>query len=173
MKNKSLRFFTGIMCAAMLLGSTITAMAEVTETQTVNQDEAEGGTTRDVEVLYEQDSTFTVTIPKTIVLDETKTSDYEVNVTGDISSDKQVSVTPQDTIDDVDGVNFYMQDQSGATITKEDVAATVTQDVTVWSSNDVAVENGTTQNGNVSATDLSSGSWKGTFTFDIALEDVQ
>ena len=66
-----------------------------------------------------------------------------------------------------------MQDQSGATITKEDVAATVTQDVTVWSSNDVAVENGTTQNGNVSATDLSSGSWKGTFTFEIAHEDVQ
>lgn len=171
MKNK---LITAAMAASMIMGSTLPAFAATTETQGVGKAEATDGTTRETDVLYSQSSTFSVTIPKTIVLDgATKDSDYTVNVKGDISSDKQVSVAPQDAIDSVDGINFYMKDVSAAANKKADVEANVVQDATVWSSAEVCVAStGTTKDGNVSAPSISAGSWKGTFTFNIALQDA-
>lgn len=164
MKNKIL---TSLMAATMVMGSTMPVFAATTAQQTVNQTEADPGTTRETEVTYTQSSTFTVTIPKTIALDgSTKTADYDVNVKGDIASDKQVKVAP-DTI-------FKMVDQSTAAKKKTDVDASVTQAETTWSSTEVNVaQTGTTKTGNISATGLTSGSWKGTFNFSVAMSDVQ
>lgn len=164
MKNKIL---TSLMAATMIMGSVVPVFAATTENQNVSQVEADQGTTRPVEVTYIQSSTFTVTIPKTIVLDgSTKTSDYDVNVKGDISSDKQVKVAPDTT--------FKMKDQSNATKKKTDVDATVTQEETTWSSSEVNVTTtGTTKTGNISAIGLTAGSWKGTFNFSVAMSDVQ
>lgn len=170
-KNK---LITAATAATMIMGSAMPVFAATTETQGVGEEEATAGTTRETDVLYSQSSTFSVTIPKTIVIDgTTKDSDYTVNVKGDISSDKQVSVAPQDAIDSVDGINFYMKDVSAATNKKADVEATVTQASTAWSSAEVGVAStGTTKDGNVSAPTISAGSWKGTFTFNIALQDA-
>lgn len=164
MKNKIL---TSLMAATMVMGSTMPVFAATTAQQTVNQTEADPGTTRETEVTYTQSSTFTVTIPKTIALDgSTKTADYDVNVKGDIASDKQVKVAPDTT--------FKMVDQSKAAKKKTDVDASVTQAETTWSSTEVNVaQTGTTKTGNISATGLTSGSWKGTFNFSIAMSDVQ
>lgn len=164
MKNKIL---TSLMAATMVMGSTMPVFAATTAQQTVNQTEAEPGTTRETEVTYTQSSTFTVTIPKTIALDgSTKTADYDVNVKGDIASDKQVKVAPDTT--------FKMVDQSKAAKKKTDVDASVTQAETTWSSTEVNVTTtGTTKTGNISATGLTSGSWKGTFNFSVAMSDVQ
>ena len=161
-KNK---LITTLMAGTMIFSSALPVFATVDETQNVEQEEASTGTTRPAEVLYEQASTFSVTIPKTITLDgETKSSDYNINVKGDISSDKQVSVAPD--------TSFMMVDQSQATNKKADVEATVTQNETIWSSIEVCTTDGTNKNGSILAEDLSSGSWKGTFTFTIAMEDV-
>lgn len=172
MKNKIL---TSLMAATMVMGSAMPVFAATTATDTVNETQAENGTTREAEVTYTQSSTFTVTIPKTIVLDgQSKTSDYNVNVKGDISSDKQVTVAPQDAIDSIDGINFYMKDQSSAAKKKADVEANVAQAETVWSSAEVDVANvGTTKTGNVASPKISAGSWRGVFTFDIAMNDAQ
>lgn len=172
MKNKIL---TSLMAASMIMGSAVPVFAATTEDQHVSQAEADPGTTRETEVKYSQSSTFTVTIPKTIVLDgQTKASDYNVNVKGDISSDKQVSVAPQDAIDSIDGINFYMKDQSSAKKKKDDVEANVAQAETVWSSAEVDVANvGTTKTGNVASSKISAGSWRGVFTFNIAMNDAQ
>lgn len=172
MKNKIL---TSLMAASMIMGSAVPVFAATTEDQHVSQAEADPGTTRETEVKYSQSSTFTVTIPKTIVLDgQSKASDYNVNVKGDISSDKQVTVAPQDSIDSIDGINFYMKDQSSAKKKKDDVEATVTQAETVWSSAEVDVANvGTTKTGNVTSPKISAGSWRGVFTFNIAMNDAQ
>lgn len=172
MKNKIL---TSLMAASMIMGSAVPVFAATTEDQHVSQAEADPGTTREAEVTYTQSSTFTVTIPKTIVLDgSTKTSDYDVNVKGDISSDKQVTVAPQDAIDSIDGINFYMKDQSSAAKKKADVEANVAQAETVWSSAEVDVANvGTTKTGNVASPKISAGSWRGVFTFNIAMNDAQ
>lgn len=164
MKNKIL---TSLMAATMVMGSTMPVFAATTAQQTVNQTEADQGTTRETEVTYTQSSTFTVTIPKTIALDgSTKTADYDVNVKGDIASNKQVKVAPDTT--------FKMVDQSKAAKKKTDVDANVTQAETTWSSTEVNVTTtGTTKTGNISATGLTSGSWKGTFNFSVAMSDVQ
>ena len=159
------KFMTAVMAGTMIMGNTMPVFAATTENQGVNQTEAEAGTKRDTEVLYTQTSTFSVTIPKKIVLGETKESDYNVNVKGDISSDKQVKVAPD--------TNFNMNDQATVGTKKADVEATVTQDITIWSSADVCRTNGTDKAGNVAAPGLTSGSWAGTFEFSIALEDVQ
>lgn len=161
-KNKIL---TAVMAGTMMMGSVLPVCAATTESQNVGQTEADAGTTRNTEVLYTQTSTFTVTIPKQIVLGETKASDYTVNVKGDISSDKQVRVAPD--------ASFNMKDQAAVGVKKADVEATVTQDVTVWSSADVCKTDGTDKAGNVSALDLTSGSWAGTFEFSIALEAAE
>lgn len=169
-KNK---LMTALMAGTMIMGSTLPVYAAVTTDQNVSQQEADPGTTRETEVTYVQTSTYSVVIPKTIVLDgETKDSDYTVKVSGDISSDKQVSVAPQDAIDTADGINFYMIDQASVTNKKANVQADVTQDETIWSSAEVCAESGTTKNGNVGAPTITAGNWKGTFTFNIALQDA-
>ncbi len=169
-KNK---FLAAVMAGTMIMGSVLPAYAATTEPQTVTKTEADAGETRNTEVLYTQTSAFTVTIPKTIVLGDTKASDYNVNVKGDISSYKQVSVAPQDALEDIEGINFYMKDKRTVGTKKADVEATVTQAETVWSSADVCKTDGTDKAGNVAAPGLTSGSWAGTFTFSIALENAE
>lgn len=173
-KNK---FYTALMAGTMIMGSAVPVNAAVSETQDVAQKEADAAATRNTDVLYTQTSTYSVIIPKTIVLDgETKAADYTVNVKGDISSDKQVLVAPQDALEGegADGINFHMVDQASVGVKKANVQADVTQAETVWSSAEVcAAETGTTKNGNVAAPDITAGSWKGTFQFSIALQDAE
>lgn len=166
-KNKIL---TAVMAGTMMMGSVLPVFAATSTpsitTDTVSKEEADASSTEVTEVTYAQSSTFTVTIPKKIVLGDTKISDYNVNVKGDISSDKQVKVAPD--------ASFAMKDQGAVeALRKGDVTATVTQDVKVWSSEEVCKEEGTDKAGNVSATDLTSGTWAGTFEFSIALEDAE
>lgn len=175
-KNK---LYSALMAGTMIMGTALPVFAATTESQDVTQTEADPGTTRETEVLYTQASTYTVVIPKKITLDgATKDADYGVKVYGDISSDKKVSVAPQDSIADTNGINFYMVDQATAGTKKADVVATVTQSVTEWSSAELCVKDsdntviGTEKSGNVAAPDITAGSWKGTFTFNIALQNV-
>lgn len=186
MKNKLFKTtLAATLACTMMLGAVAPVFAEVNETQ-----QATGAQSMETVVEYSQDSSFTVTIPKTITLDSNKTSTYEVNVKGDISSDTKVTVIPDST--------FTMSDISkGEGVTdgvKADVTATVTQEKTEWSDREVCVTKtesgdanndgttdegetittvvGTTEEGSISATDLTAGSWKGTFNFAIALEDI-
>lgn len=125
-------------------------------------------------MLYIQASSYTVVIPKTIVLDSvSKDSDYTVKVYGDISSDKKVTVAPQDALADIDGINFYMKDQATAGAKKADVQADVTQDIVDWTSAEVCMTDGTTKDGNVAAPTITAGNWKGTFNFNISLADAE
>jgi hypothetical protein len=175
MKNKNIAEKLTVVgsLAAMLMP--MTTFATVSETQDVAQAEADAGATKDTDVLYTQSSTYSVIIPKLIVLDGvTKDAGYTVNVKGDISSDKQVSVAPQDALADEAGINFYMADQATIGTKKADVQADVTQDATVWSSAEVCVADaGTTKNGKVEAPTITAGSWKGTFSFKIAMQDAE
>ena len=67
-----------------------------------------------------------------------------------------------------------MVDQSTAAKKKTDVDASVAQAETTWSSTEVNVATtGTTKTVIISATGLTSGSWKGTFNFSVAMSDVQ
>ena len=140
-KNKLL---TGALVTALALGITSPVLAEETVVKT------ESSTTT---VSYSADSTYTVTIPKTITLNPTtKTGTYEVETAGDIAGTYVVTVTPDAT--------FTMK-QAG----KADVTATVTQSVTEWTVSTL----GQSTTGTIEALDLSAGSWSGTLNFTIQL----
>lgn len=124
---------------------------------------------RETVVTYDKGAYFMVTVPKKIVLDsETKSAEYSISVKGDIPSDSKVDVRPEDEISDLEGINFYMVEQ--AVNKKADVAASVTQKETEWTSAEVT-PTGTSKKGSVSAPDLTSGKWQGTFMFNIKLFD--
>lgn len=99
-------------------------------------------------------SSYSVTIPKTIILDGiTKQGEYSIKVNGNISSEQKLSVIPD---------NSFSMMQEG----KEDVIATVVQDKTQWTWEDTNVK----ATGVISAPDLTAGSWNGSFNFEINLE---
>lgn len=139
--------------AVLLIGLTTPALAIVDETQNMS---ANG--TGNTEVFYEQGSSFSITIPKKITLNADKTSTYDVTVTGDISSDEEILVVPEET--------FLMKDQATVGVKKADVTATVEQDKTTWKFN----EFNTKGNGLIEAYDLTSGNWAGTFWFNLKLQ---
>lgn len=120
----------------------------------------------DIKVTYQQSSSYAVTIPKTIALDTKKQAAYSVKVSGDIDANQRVYVAPVDGITDSENLDFHMKDLSGK---KADVVATVTQNKTYWSSGDVTAAYEETQNC-VSASDLTAGTWEGTFQVEIRLE---
>lgn len=120
----------------------------------------------DIKVTYQQSSSYTVTIPKTITLGTNKQAAYSVKVSGDIDANQRVYVAPVDGIADSTNLDFYMSDLSGK---KADVVATVTQNKTYWGSEDVANAYEETQNC-VSAPDLTAGTWEGIFQVEIRLE---
>jgi hypothetical protein len=145
------------MAAAVAVGALAPIYATVVDTQTITENkEAE------CLVTYTQASSFTVTIPKEVDLGADKTTDYTVNVVGDIASNEKITVVPD--------ASFLMKDQSGAATLKDDVTATVKQDVQEFVYSDINVDGGKTVDGNIDAQGLTAGSWKGTFNFAIALQ---
>ena len=131
--------------------------------------------TESIEVTYQQPSVYSVVIPKTISLDNSKEATYSVTVKGDLSSGDKIVVEPVDAVDSTPELDFLMHDQSGATIKKSDVTATITQEHTVWTTDEAGTKVdgdcvGTSQPGTISAPGLSAGVWAGTFNFSVRKE---
>ena len=167
-KNKKVvKAMSSVLCASMLMGSVTPVFATTNETQTTSKETD----SKDVEVTYNKSASYFVTIPKTITLDSNKESTYNVKVEGDIPSDKNVYVAPEDAISQTNEIDFYMHDQS-TKHPKADVAAIVTQNKDTWDFEDVA--NGYEETTNkISASQLTAGNWKGTFNFNINLKDFE
>ncbi len=137
----------------------------------------------DCQVSVSQTSTFSVTIPKYIVLNgaagETNDAEYDVNVTANIASDEKIVVEPPE--------NFEMKDNSGiktktATITQpayvfvedETKSHSFSQDSSYVAINRASEgEDGTALvEGTVAVENLTAGEWSGTFSFNIELTAV-
>lgn len=129
---------------------------------------AEESNFEEIEVTYEQSSSYFVTIPKTIALGTNKQAAYSVKVTGEIDVNQRVYVAPVDGISSTETIDFYMKDQT-LDSQKADVLATVTQNKLYWNSDDVANSYEETNN-SISAPDLTTGTWKGNFQVEIRLE---
>lgn len=166
---KAKKFLTNVLCASMAVGNITPVFAAVTN-DTLAFEDTDTSASEETEVLYEKAGSYFVTIPKTISLGADKQSPYSVRVEGDIPSDKQVYVSPIDGIIDTEGFDFYMHDQNTAN-PKSDVVATVTQNKFYWNFDEVA--NGYEETNNqVTALDLTSGTWKGIFDFEINMHNV-
>lgn len=138
-----------------------------TDAEAPSVDEAYTGTTKSTDVEVSQSATFKVIIPKKITLDgrrnQKNEAEYTVTVVADIPGDQVVNVVPDKS--------FTM-----STAGKDDITATVTQDVTEWSvaldtQEALAADKGVAKAGKVSVANLSSGSWTGQFNFDISITD--
>lgn len=165
-KNKNL---AKLLCTSMMIGNITPAFATVTN-ETNTYDDTTENVSKETEVLYQKAGNYFVTIPKTISLGVDKQSPYSVKVEGDIPSDKQVYVSPIDGIKDTEVFDFYMHDTNTVN-PKADVVATVIQNKFYWNFSEVA--NGYSETDNkVTAEDLTSGTWKGTFDFEINMHKV-
>lgn len=177
-KHKIKRFIAMTMAAMMTLSSNAFATeinlenssANVSKHGTVTKDSGsdtfndettnvwqDGTITEEVRVNVDVASSFTITIPKEIVLDgNTGKANYVVNAKGDIAGDQKITVTPD--------ASFTLSETGG----KANVTATVTQANTEYDYTKLQGD-GTEYDGNISAT-LTAGEWSGKFNFNIELK---
>lgn len=137
-----------MLLSAMIAG---TGFTEISSADINNQ------TTGQSEVIYEQESNFTVTIPKKIALSSDKSAEYSVTVSGSVGAGESVSVVPDS--------EFIMNETGGR---KTAVKGVATQDDTVWDYEQI--EAGDAKTGNVSASGLTAGDWSGSLRFNINLK---
>ena len=146
-----------ILAAVMTLTPTIPTMAAENPDNTTQEATTTGN--HGATITYEQDSAFTVTIPKTIILGQNKSATYDVKVKGDISGNETVTVTPDATL--------QLTDSNG----KAAVTGTITQDVTEFAADQVNLPDGGSTTGNIVANELTSGDWSGNFEFAININN--
>ena len=158
-----------LLCTSLVLGNLTPAFAAVSDSES-NTYQNEVNETKETEVLYTRSASYFVTIPKRITLGSDKASQYSVKVEGDIPSDKEVYVSPIDSIAETDYFDFYMKDQSKNN-PKADVVAAVTQSKFYWNFQDTA-DGYTETNNQIIAENLTAGNWKGIFDFEINMHNV-
>lgn len=175
--------------ASELKDSTASTVADATRTegdmdgQDVTQskvteyaDEITEDKTSACEVYATQASSFSVIIPKTVILNgkagETNSGAYVVTAKGNIAGNEYVTVAP--------ATETFAMKQAG----KEDITATIAQAVSQFAVTEangvvefdaaktvygVDAEAGATADGTITVEGLSAGSWSGEFNFNIAL----
>ena len=146
-----------VLAAIMTLMPTIPTLAAENPDNTTQEATTTG--TQGTTITYEQDSAFTVTIPKTIILGQNKSATYDVKVKGDISGNETVTVTPDATL--------QLTDSNG----KAAVTGTITQDITEFAADQVNLPDGGNTTGNIVANGLTSGDWSGNFEFAINIDN--
>ena len=138
--------------------------------KTVYSGEITADSTEEVKVYATQASTFSVKIPKVIILDgQAGTAKYQVSAKGNINGEEMIKVVPT--------ASFKMS-QNG----KADITATTTQTVQKFVNttlegtgsshmNGVNPDSFITTDGDVSVAGMTAGSWAGTTNFNISLTD--
>lgn len=158
------------LCALALTGATLltsvpaSAADPTISTQQVTQDRS----VKTKVVVEGAESTYSIVLPKTMSGNAVNNAidwDYNVNVTGDIAGNEYVSIVPQS--------EFTLSQTN-----KPSITGSVSQDITKFYASDYAlalssdsVKFGTNVTGNVKANNISAGEWKGTFYFNVSLED--
>jgi uncharacterized protein YxeA len=120
--------------------------------------------TKSVDVYATQGSTYSVKIPKTIILDgSTGNGAYRVSVKGNISGNQTVKVIPDST---------FVLSEVATVNAKSDITAVVTQAKTAWTTSELSDSTWATQNASISVSPMSAGSWHGTFGFTVSIENA-
>ena len=148
-----------VLAAIMTLTPTIPTLAAENPDNTTQEATTTGN--QGATITYQQDSAFTVTIPKTITLGQNKSATYDVKVKGDIAGNDVITVTPDSTItlNDADG--------------KGAVTGNIEQTKTKFNSTEVNQADGVSTTGTITANDLTAGDWSGNFEFAINVNKVE
>lgn len=147
---------------ATVAGNTVPAyaytnsMGSVDETQNVSEN-----TSAECEVYATLASSFKVTIPKKITLDGgTKKGSYTVDVEGDIGGTDVIKVVPDPSV--------ALNSTNLASVT-----ASISQDKTEWSYNEILTDSKVAGNGSIDASGITAGAWNGTFNFNVEYESAE
>lgn len=121
--------------------------------------------TSTVDVYATQASSYTVTVPATLILNGAygaeNSFNYDVVVSGNIAGDETVTVKPDS--------DFTM-----SSVGKDDIPATVTQGKTTFTYEDgLRVDNDLSTTGKGVATGMTAGLWKGSFGINISLNKTE
>ena len=175
MKKNRLKIMS-LVTATMLAMGSMTAYATENVSQTTLNDTTTSGT-QTVDFEYNKPSQYTVYLPKVITIDgESKNGTYMVKAMGDISLMQKLNVVPVDEVTSSAGsVEVVLHDNSGQSVVKDNVNASVSQAKTQWNQNELAVKQndavvGTSTTGTISCDALSAGKWVGVLQFTISLE---
>lgn len=121
------------------------------------------------DVYATQVSAYSVRVPKVIILNGADGSgEYKIGIKGNISGSQTITVAPVDADADADGINFVLS-ENGTVAAKANILATVTQEKTAFTQNEINTTNWTTINANITAPDISAGQWHGTVGFNISI----
>ncbi|MDE5985373.1 MAG: leucine-rich repeat domain-containing protein [Eubacterium sp.] len=156
MNKKTNKILAACLSAVMLLSASPVMAAPVI------QEVGEGSAKTDV-YLNIDDTNIIAGVPTTIIVDGKANEngenigEYSVSASGDMAGNKELTIAPES--------NEITLTQKG----KADITASISQEQTVFSSEDLA--NGTSSNGKVSAT-LTAGSWTGSTNFVISMNTL-
>ena len=114
---------------------------------------------------------YSIKIPKTIILSASGLGLYDIGVKGDMTGAQVLTIRPDDKIADTTETDFYMSEQNAFVGKKDDIVAVVEQSKTEWVWSDINKSDYTwlAEAGKITAEDISAGSWAGTFDFVISM----
>jgi len=120
--------------------------------------------TDSVDVYATQASTYSVKIPKTIILNGANgTGAFKVSVKGNISGNQTVKVIPP--------ASFTLSEVASIS-PKAGVTATINQTKTAWTTSEITATNWNEVDCSISAPSITAGRWNGTFEFAISIENA-
>ncbi len=122
-----------------------------------------------VNVYATQASTYSVKIPKTVVLNGADGSGaYRIGVKGNIAGNQTITVAPVDKDAEKEGVNFSLAEQ-GTVSQKSNITASIEQAKTAFVQSEISATDWTTTDATISAPAITAGAWTGTFDFNISI----
>ena len=159
-------------------------VSDVTNTTPIGEDKVQGQTTNyyeetegvldeektmDTTVYVTQASSFSITIPKTIILDgQEKEAKYVVGVKGDLSGKGFVYVLPQSSFWMYENVNIKQPQKAYVTQDKIMFVSTSLDTIPANAVNGVNSDTYVTTEGTIKCAGITAGSWNGNFMFNIA-----
>lgn len=159
-------------------------VSDVTNTTPIGEDKVQGQTTNyyeetegvldetktmDTTVYVTQASSFSITIPKTIILDgQEKEAKYVVGVKGDLSGKGFVYVLPQSSFWMYENVNIKQPQKAYVTQDKIMFVSTSLDTIPDNAVNGVNSDTYVTTEGSIECVGITAGSWSGNFMFNIA-----
>lgn len=122
-----------------------------------------------VNVYATQASTYSVKIPKTVILNGADGSGaFRIGVKGNIAGNQMITVAPVDNDADTEGVNFSLAER-GTVSQKAEITANIVQAKTAFVQSEISVTDWTTTDATISAPAITAGVWTGTFDFTISV----
>ena len=113
----------------------------------------------DTQVYVSQETTFSVIIPKVIILDgQSGKGGYQTTVKGNIAGVETIGIIPDTT--------FILNDVANV---KKPITVNVSQEQTSFDWREIVTSK--VANGSIQANQMSAGSWKGVFNFNILVQN--